>query len=116
MLSKPIVKLSELQDKGELTDTEMAERLGCSRQLWQMTRTGRIPLSNTIIKCITRNFPDLQQDVIYFLAQDGDKLSQKGDRDAPRQPSEAQGRGLKRFCVGLLAVVKRNLLRKRDGN
>ena len=109
MLSKPIAKLSEIQNKGELTDTEMAERLGCSRQLWQMTRTGRIPLSNTIIRCITKNFPDLHQDVIYFLAQDGDRLSQKGDRNPLRQPSEPQGGGLKRFCVGLLRRIKKRL-------
>lgn len=110
-----IVKLRDIQLARGLTDTKMAKQLGCSRQLYQMTRTGKIPLGNKILKGISSVFPELQQDVIYFLSSDDKKLSDTA-KYPPRQPSEPQGRGLKRFCVGLLAVVKRNLLRKRDGN
>jgi len=107
MQGKPIAKLIDIQVREELTDREMAERLGCSRQLWQMTRTGKIPPSNTIIKCISQNFPELHQDILNFLAQDGDRLSKEGAQNPPKQPSEAQGRGLKRFCVGLLGRGKK---------
>ena len=107
MQSKPIAKLVELQVKGELTDREMAERLGCSRQLWQMTRSGRTPLGKTMAKCITRNFSELNQDIIYFLAQSADKLSNEGDRNPLSQLSEPQGRGIKRFFVELLGRIRR---------
>ena len=109
MQSKPIAKLVELQVKGELTDREMAERLGCSRQLWQMTRSGRIPLGKTMAKCITRNFPELNRDIIYFLAQSVDRLSRDGAENPLSQPSGPQGRGLKRFCVGLVGRIKERL-------
>ena len=90
MQSKPIAKLVDMQVRGELTDREMAERLGCSRQLWQMTRTGKTRLSNTLIKCITQNFPELNQDIIYFLAQSADKSSNDGDKNPLSQPSVAR--------------------------
>jgi len=79
MLSKPITTLVEIQNKEELTDKAMAERLGCSRQLWQMTRSGKIPPGNTVIKCISKNFPELHLEVIYFLSQSADRLTKQGD-------------------------------------
>jgi len=71
-----------------------------------MTRTGKIPPGNTIVKCISKNFPELHKDILKFLVQDGDGLSRKGAQNPPKQPSEAQGWGLKRFFVGLLGRVK----------
>ena len=96
MQGKPIAKLTEIQREAGLTDKEMAKRLGCSRQLWQMTRTGRIPLSNTITRCISKNFPELSRDVLKFLSCDGDGLS-----------SSVINNPLKRFCVGLLARLRK---------
>ena len=102
MQSKPIAKLIEIQTRVGLTDKEMAGSLGCSRQLWQMTRSGKIPLGNTMTKCISKNFPELHQDIIYFLAQSADKSSRAGDKNPLKPLSEPQGRGLKKFCVELL--------------
>ena len=96
MLSKPIATLIGMQNREGLTDREMAERLGCSRQLWQMTRTGRIPLSNTITRCISKNFPELNKEVLKFLARDGDGLSS----DVIKNP-------LKRFFVGLVERIRK---------
>jgi len=109
MQGKPITKLVDMQTREELTDREMAERLGCSRQLWQMTRSGKIPPGKTIIKCITKNFPELHQDIIYFLAQSADKLSNNGAENPPRHLSEPQGKGIKRFCVELIGRLRRAL-------
>jgi DNA-binding XRE family transcriptional regulator len=100
-----IAKLIEIQARAVLTDKEMAKQLGCSRQLWQMTRTRKIPPSNTIIKCISKNFPELHSDLIKFLAQDGDELSNSGAQNPTRQPSRTQGRGVKEFCVVLMAKI-----------
>ena len=111
MSSNPIPKLVEIQIAEELTDREMAGRLGCSRQLWQMTRSGRIPPGNTVIKCISKNFPELQQDIIYFLSSNADELSKSGDTMPLRMPSEAQERGWKGFCRGLLGRVRETLLK-----
>ena len=106
MISKPIAKLIDIQVREELTDKEMADQLGCSRQLWQMTRTEETPLSMTMLKCVCKNFPDLNQDVIYFFTGNGDKSSNDAVKNPLRQPSEAQGRGLKRFFVGLLGRIR----------
>jgi len=96
MLGKTIAKLTEIQRGEGLTDKEMAKRLGCSRQLWQMTRTEKVPLSNTILKCISKNFPELNKDVLNFLSCDGDGLS-----------SNVINNPLKRFLVGLLARIRK---------
>jgi len=102
-----ITKIKTLQLKERMSDREMAERLGCTRQLYQMTRTGKIPPGNKIIKGISAAFPELQQDVIYFLSNDADKSSINATKNPLRQPSEFQGWWLKRFCVGLLARLRK---------
>ena len=102
-------KLRDLQIESGLTDKQMAQQLDCIRQLWQMTRTGKTPLGIKILKGIAKNLPGLHQDIIYFLAQDGDKLSWNGDRIPLKQHSEAQGRALKKFCMGLLERIKERL-------
>lgn len=109
MISKPIAKLIKIQIKEKLTDKEMAVRLGCSRQLWQMTRTGKTSLSNTLIKCIYKRFPKLKRDVENFLNHDGDRLSREGDRNPLKQPSQPQGKGLKKLCMGLVARIRERL-------
>jgi len=73
-----ITKLTEIQSQGKMSDAVMAERLGCSRQLWQMTRSGKIPPRITILGCICDGFPELWMDVIYFLIQGGKNAKTKG--------------------------------------
>lgn len=75
MLHGPIKKLAEIQNKEGLSDGKMAKRLGCSRQLWQMTRSGETPLGMTVLKCILRRFPELVQTTLIFLSGDADGLT-----------------------------------------
>jgi len=110
MLSGIISKLKGIQVREGLSDGDMAERLGCSRQLYQGTRTGRTPLGNKILKGITAAFPDLEQDVvIYFLSSDASKLPNNA-KNPPRQPSKAQGRGWKGFFRDLLWRIKKGVI------
>jgi len=69
----------------------------------------------TLLKGIAKGFPELHHDIIYFLAPDADRLSKECDRNPLKQPSEAQGRGLKRFCVELLGRIRERLQKKEEG-
>ena len=40
----------QLQDSRGYTDQQMAEKIGCSRPLYQRTRTGKIPVGGTFLK------------------------------------------------------------------
>jgi len=105
--SQVIDKLKGIQEREGMSDMKMAQRLVCSRQLYQATRTGKLPVNNKIIRGILKAFPELEQDVIYFLSYD-DKMLAGIDNNSTEQLSEPQGRGLKRFCVGLLGkLIKR---------
>lgn len=75
MESQIIHKLKSVQAEKGLSDKEMAQRLGCSRQLYQMARTGKIPLGHKIIKGISVAFPELQADILIFLSESANKLS-----------------------------------------
>jgi len=43
-------KIVQLQQNAGLSDRQMAKRIGCSRPLYQRTRTGKIPLGGRFIK------------------------------------------------------------------
>ena len=43
-------KIIQLQKNKGYTDQQMAERIGCSRPLYQRTRTGKIPTGGTFLK------------------------------------------------------------------
>jgi imidazoleglycerol-phosphate dehydratase len=43
-------KIVQLQQKGGFSDQQMAKKIGCSRPLYQRTRTGKIPLGGRFIK------------------------------------------------------------------
>jgi imidazoleglycerol-phosphate dehydratase len=43
-------KIVQLQQKDGLSDQQMARKIGCSRPLYQRTRTGKIPLGGRFIK------------------------------------------------------------------
>lgn len=43
-------QIIRLQDEGGHSDSEMAARIGCSRPLYQRTRTGKIPVGGTFLK------------------------------------------------------------------
>jgi imidazoleglycerol-phosphate dehydratase len=43
-------RIIQLQQKSALSDQQMAKKIGCSRPLYQRTRTGKIPLGGRFIK------------------------------------------------------------------
>lgn len=43
-------KIIQLQKDNDYSDQQMAEKIGCSRPLYQRTRTGRIPMGGTFLK------------------------------------------------------------------
>jgi imidazoleglycerol-phosphate dehydratase len=43
-------KVVQLQDRSGYTDQQMAGKIGCSRPLYQRTRTGRVPVGGTFLK------------------------------------------------------------------
>ena len=43
-------KVVRLQEDGGYSDQQMANKIGCSRPLYQRTRTGRIPVGGTFLK------------------------------------------------------------------
>jgi imidazoleglycerol-phosphate dehydratase len=45
-----LVKIVQLQQKQGQSDQQMARKIGCSRPLYQRTRTGRIPLGGRFLK------------------------------------------------------------------
>ena len=47
---KVLQKIIQLQKDKGYSDQQMADKIGCSRPLYQRTRTGRIPMGGTFIK------------------------------------------------------------------
>ena len=43
-------KVVRIQNSQGYTDTEMAEKIGCSRPLYQRTRTGKVPVGGTFLR------------------------------------------------------------------
>lgn len=70
-----IQHLTKIQEREGYTDLQMSNRLGCSRSLFQMTRTGKIPLSITILKGSIRAFPELKRDAYIFLTNDASVIT-----------------------------------------
>ncbi len=89
-----IAELVNIQELKHYSDGEMANRIGCSRQLYQATRNGKIPLGMTILRGGLNAFPQLRNVAVI--------LAEVVDRDTPEKPSE---RRYKRF----LAWLKRSL-------
>jgi len=75
-----------------------------------MTRTGKVPLGNKILGGISAAFPELHQDVIYFLSNSANRLPKDATTNPLRQPSEAQGRGLRGFLRDLLWRIKKGVI------
>lgn len=101
-----VSKLKDIQAREGLTDAEMAERLGCSRQLYQGTRTEKIPIGRRVIGGIPKAFPELQDDVLVFLSIDANN-SPHIAQSIPKKSSEAKGIRFKMFLRDLLWRLKR---------
>ena len=102
-----IGKLKGIQVREGFIDAKMAQLLGCSRQLYQMTRSGKIPLGLKIPKGISVAFPELKEEAQNFLSNDAQKLPRDANKNPLKSTSGAQGRGIKRFFVELLGRIKR---------
>lgn len=70
-------KLIEKQKAEGLSDLQFAKRLGVSRQLWAMTRSGDTPLGMRVLSGVVREFPSLTDDVLHAVAQYPHKQQQE---------------------------------------
>jgi len=84
-----ITKIKEIQSREGLTDSEMAKRLNCSRQLYQGIRTGKIPPGSKVLKGISIAFPELQADILLFLASDAKNCPDNAQKNPLKAASRA---------------------------
>ncbi len=78
MTNELAVLIERLKEKqGEQSDAEFAEKLGVSRQLWGLIKTGvhETPGSK-FITAVMRTFPELTGDVINYLASPKDLMTE----------------------------------------
>jgi len=94
-------QLTGIQNRYEYTDQEMADLIGCSRQLYQKTRTGKIPLGNKILRGAVKAFPELYVYAYIFLTDGADIKTEIADTPAtPHQtPCSGQQGGFMRRLV-----------------
>lgn len=65
-LAKPLLK-KLIAKQGHLSDRQFAGELGIVRPLWSLARSGKRPISLTLLKAIALTYPDMHQDIIDFL-------------------------------------------------
>lgn len=68
-------RLKEIQDREGFTDSQMAQLIGCSRQLYQMTRTSRVEIGTKILKGAVKAFPELSGDAFIFLTNGANEIT-----------------------------------------
>lgn len=98
-------RLREIQKEKSYTDLEMAQLIGCSRQLYQMTRTNKVGLGAKILKGAVSVFPQLVGDAYIFLTGNEDIVS-KGVDNVPEPPETHQNEHRGEFIRKLIAKVK----------
>lgn len=69
-----ITRLREIQQREGYTNFQMAEKLGCSGQLYRDTKSGSLPVGLTLLKGAVKAFPEVALDALIFLA-DGANIS-----------------------------------------
>ena len=65
-----INRLKEIQEQKNLSDHRFARVLKVSRPNWSLTRTGKKPLGITMLRAISRTFPEFDRLIIQFLKED----------------------------------------------
>lgn len=100
-----ILKLKSLQITKKLSGHKFADKLGVSHQLWQMTRTGKREIGLTMLKGIVRAYPELNRDVLIFLA--GDVYIKTADENDDTKPSETHQVGFLRALQSLCDIFYR---------
>lgn len=85
--------LVTIQRREDLSDEVMAGKVGCARQLYHATRTGKVPLGWTVFKGACRAFPlELCEHALIFLTGDADILTKLADGSANAHQTSPGGR------------------------
>lgn len=71
-------KLTQKQKELGESDKTFAKHLGVHRTTWMHTRNKKIRLGESIIQGALRRFPELKEDVIFFLASSDNLLPTEG--------------------------------------
>jgi len=82
-----------IQKQNGESDYKFAERLGISHQLWQMVRTGKREIPRPpILSGVLKAYPDLIDDVLFFLASDViiSSLTYGKTTTAPERPQDGK--------------------------
>ena len=59
---KVLQQIIQLQNSNGYSDQQMADKIGCSRPLYQRTRTGRIPMGGTFIRGAMKVLAEMNKD------------------------------------------------------
>jgi transcriptional regulator with XRE-family HTH domain len=73
-------KLREIQRRERLTDSEMADKLGCSRPTWNLIKNGRRSLDADTAVRAAGVFPELSKDLLDMAADRAVSVANTGDR------------------------------------
>jgi len=94
MMTPLLEKLREKQ--GKLSDNAFSCGLGVSQQLWQMTRSGKRGIGLTLLKGVSKTYPDLAPYVLFFLGFDVSKYTVTAN-NITNTPETHQDANLRRF-------------------
>ena len=104
-----IDKLRERQDKEGLSDQKFGGKLGISKELWRLVRTGERQIPRPVIlKGIARAYPELVQDVLFFLGFDVDVSLLSSDHPTahPETHQDKQQDGLRKLLRCLYLKIR----------
>lgn len=69
--------MKDIQIREGLTDGQMAQRLFCSRPLWNRVKNGRMPLSDDLAVRAAGAFPELTRELLDRAARSVSNNAQK---------------------------------------
>lgn len=75
-----IHSLIEKQRAEHLSNTEFAQRLGISRALWDLVRTGKRGFGEKTLSGIVRAYPDLIPELLLFPRGEDEAKGKRGKR------------------------------------
>lgn len=75
-----IESLIEKQQAEHLSNTEFARRLGVSRALWDLVRTGKRGFGERMLSGIVHAYPELTPELLLFLRGEDEAKGKKGKR------------------------------------
>ena len=61
-------QIIKLQKDNNYSDQQMADKIGCSRPLYQRTRTGKIPMGGTFIRGAMKVLAELNKSGRYCVS------------------------------------------------